>query len=286
MVRVHLMYAPDFSGCWAKIERAKEHRDSLDQYVRDWGAVENNCPRLGIKFKAETGEHIVYVQSMPDYTRFLQRSSLIVGDAIHNLRGALDHLAFQLALKNTAATIVNERERMRRIQFPIEDAPERFKRRCQGRNRGGWIADLHADHQAIIERYQVYHRLDDEGLEWARYFHPLETLRDLSDADKHRLLLRVVCFPSSIRIRDPAVSLIAQSHIRADLERFGAIAVNFVEPNAELYHARMPWPQTQMNMAGHVIPEISLADGRPIIKVIDRIAAVVVKIVREFDPLP
>jgi hypothetical protein len=165
---------------WAKIERAKEHRDVLDAYIAKTFSLKRNCPHVGIKFQPDSGEHVLFVNQMPDLRLPLLRCGAIIGDVCHNLRSALDHLAFQLAHRNKGGSVTNER----RIQFPIEDNPATFKGRCTDPGRRGWIADLHPDDQAIIERFQVYNRLNEHlptgGLR-RPFRHTLGLLRDLSD---------------------------------------------------------------------------------------------------------
>jgi hypothetical protein len=60
-----------------------------------------------------------------------------------------------------------------------------------------------------------------------------------------------------------------------------------VELGTEIARAKLPngLLHQDVDMAGYVSPQISLPDGRSIGAVIDKIAAVVVKIVREFEPL-
>src|SRR6266478_2626561 len=104
-------------GCWSKIARAKEHRDLLESHSKQTFSVEANRPRFGAKFEADTSEYVFYVNYMPDLTAAFDRASLILGDAVANLRSALDYLVFQLAIWNTNGNVRDERN----VQFPITD---------------------------------------------------------------------------------------------------------------------------------------------------------------------
>src|SRR5262245_46372286 len=109
-------------ACLLKVERAKEHRDALDAYIRDTFAIDANRPRLGVKSDPETGEQILYINYMPELDGFANRCSLILGDAVHNLRSALDRLAYQLAHRSTSGNI----QKPKSIQFPICDTTGEF----------------------------------------------------------------------------------------------------------------------------------------------------------------
>lgn len=278
------MYVASFNSCWAKIERAKEHRDTLDTHIREKFAIEENRPRLGIKFDGDTSEHVLYVNYMPDLGRFFENVGVILGDALHNLRSALDHLAFQLALRNTNGNVRNER----RVQFPIEDSLEGFERRCEDTRRG-WLFEVNPDDRAIIERYQGRHRVHEE-VSVGLYFHPLVMLRDLSDSDKHRLLPTMMVPSSGQELLGgpggmPFFLLMART--MQEMSQLEAPKIERVELNTEIARVQLGdrAGQQDLDMAGYVAPVIALAEGRPVVAVIDKIVAVVVKVIREFDPI-
>jgi len=277
------MYTPSFNGCWAKVERAKEHRDSLDAYIRETFAVEGNRPRVGMKFDRETEEHILYVNYMPDLEAFFTRVSVILGDTVHNLRSGLEHLAFQLALWNTDGNVRNERQ----VQFPIEDTEEAFNARC-ALGRGGWLAEVHPDHQAIIERSQPYHGIDQETMMMGLDFHALAMLRDLSNMDKHRLLATVMIPPTSLEFVGHMPLLFLLMGMAQRLFRFeSAIEMKPIELGAEISRGKFFQSAVgqETDMAGYIRPEITLPEGRSVLIVLDRIAAVVVKVISEFEAL-
>lgn len=94
---------------------------------------------------------------------------VIVGEIIHDVRSALDHLVWQLALLNTATPT-------RVTQFPIAISEEEFRS-----NRGqNMIRDLAPKHRTAIEELQPY-KGTDTGL-------ALYDLRVLSNTDKHRVI--------------------------------------------------------------------------------------------------
>lgn len=84
---------PDFAGAFAKIERANEHIAAFEAEGerhfarRPYSVVQSPDPETG-----RPGYHLYERLAFPD-----RRLALLVGDAIHNLRAALDHLVFACA---------------------------------------------------------------------------------------------------------------------------------------------------------------------------------------------
>jgi hypothetical protein len=98
---------------------------------------------------------------------------LIAGDCVHNLRSALDHLVYAIAIdQSPTGKLADERA----IAFPIKDASKDFN---SVRRR---LKELSLPVQAAIEAVQPYNRAH------ATLPPLLAVLRDLDDADKHRLL--------------------------------------------------------------------------------------------------
>jgi hypothetical protein len=131
--------------------------------------------------------------------------SLIIGDCLHNLRSALDNLAFELVLEHKQGPL--SKGIVRDSAFPIlsvdieQDAEtmKRFKRMTRGMSPGA---------RKAIEALQPYTRKKNFAS------HPLWQLNELSIRDKHRLPpvasvvnLRSVAFgvPDGIELDDVKV---------------------------------------------------------------------------------
>jgi hypothetical protein len=169
--------------CRAKLERAKDHFEALAEtqtaFLRDPDtydiALEVNKQRrpvLRVEDIKEPG---------PDW-------GLLIGDCVHNLRSALDHLAFQLMLGNRSGRV--PRELVKSSAFPIYLSSREFRKlRTKGPKRGqptpdsglNKIVGVSATATAIIERLQPYHRRKNPGTR------TLWELQELSNTDKHRL---------------------------------------------------------------------------------------------------
>jgi hypothetical protein len=220
---------------------------------------------------------------MPQYQDVSLDISSIVGDTVHNFRSALNLLAFQLALRNTNGQIKNER----RIQFPIEDDPIVYERRCRAtsdKDVGGWIAELSASDQDIIREFQPY-RSNQEG----QY---LRLIRDVNDADKHRVLIRVGIAANYIHNADERIQTIAAAFMQT--HGLDAMLQSVIAPElgTELYGAVIPdWPETNVHVAGYVLPMLILVDtARPLPYAVGKalafMAEAVGNILYKFSPLP
>lgn len=283
------MYQPSFNGAWAKVERAKNHREALYDHIAEAFAREADRPRLSTKFNHRTGEHEAYVSHMPDVEWTLAKASAMLGDVVQNLRNALNLLAFELALKNLDGSFPSW-ERERRVQFPIEDKPSTFEERCRpkpSQERSGWIADLAESDWAIFDEYQPYHRRHPYTYVRAnRLYHPLADLRDLSDADKHKRLTELRIPPTRVDSRSPELQMIVYSHMQRQ-PHGGPYRVPFVELGTVLFHAIMPdLPKSEVEVAGYITPEVTLTDGRGALNVADGWGKIVVMILGRYSPIP
>lgn len=148
-----------------KVERAEEHLKALD---RDILAFQRDNP-CRVRHYEDLDKALYIVRSYLPIVP--QRFGLIAGDAIHNLRSALDHLVWQLALTKPERPFD-------RTEFPIvaKDTPENrayFKRVTQS------VPD---EALPIIKELQPYQR-------GARYKDdPLWQLDKLWNIDKHRVI--------------------------------------------------------------------------------------------------
>ncbi len=273
---------PSLAPCISKVERAKEHRDSLKQYVANTFAIESNRPRCGIKFERETKQHVVFINYMPNLVGFLERCSIIYGDAVINLRSSLDRLAFQLALLNTSGKIRDESS----IQFPICDTVQSFDGA-----KGRWLKEIGMKHITIIESFQGYHTLD-ENVSLGDYFHPLSMLRDLTVIDKHRLPIRLAIPTSGMEAPHPLTMQILLKAFASQIVNVSGVyqsnPLQFpaAELGAEVMRAELPLGASEfdVDMAGYIAPMIAIEGDRSAVASLDKIASVVVKVIREFEP--
>src|SRR5713226_8131497 len=91
-----------------KIERAKKHLLDLEALLRKFRNESLNV--VGTKGDSKTGQSTHFHVNLP----ILPFDALAAaGDIVHNLRSALDHLAYQLVIVGSG------KEPTRRLEFPI-----------------------------------------------------------------------------------------------------------------------------------------------------------------------
>ncbi len=163
------MTAPDLASVWAKLGRSEAHVEFLKHEVTAW--LSSNPYRLSKQTSPDLTRHgyVISVLNPPN----LELWSLIASDAIHNLRCALDHLVYAVAVFQSKTTPPPEAET---LAFPICDSPKWFK----GASKR--IRTLSRCVRTEIEGLQPYNRPH------SRLPPLLSLLRDFNDGDKHRLL--------------------------------------------------------------------------------------------------
>jgi len=110
---------------------------------------------------------------------------LLIGDCLHNMRSALDNLVYDLAIAHRGSPL--SKSIARNSQFPIFKDCGDFMRTGMDQIRG-----IHPDAKAVIKGLQPYHRGDKFA------YHRLWMLRELSNADKHRLLHPTLLQPAAM----------------------------------------------------------------------------------------
>jgi hypothetical protein len=165
------------------MQRAQEHLGTLVAaiagFLRD---PETYSPVLEIK---EQRRPVLVMEDMKEPP---PEWGALIGDYAHNLRSALDHLAFQLTIANSSGAI--SKERIKGSAFPILVKSKDFWHAHSKGSKIGqpvWGSGLHKllgvsdTAKAIIEGLQPYHRRKYPGTR------TLWELEELWNGDKHRL---------------------------------------------------------------------------------------------------
>ena len=169
----------NLDGVHLKLDRAKEHWDALNREIRSY--LDNHtivptatCEPLQRLYIFRVGK----VQPLP------ARWGIIVGDIVHNIRSALDHLVTQLV-------IVNGQTPDRNHAFPVCVKSSDWRRQVEDAKPGK--SALHGVAPAavsLIESIQPFHIGAQRDAERST----LAGLQRLSNADKHRLVHSVRTF--------------------------------------------------------------------------------------------
>lgn len=146
-----------------KVERAQEHLASLSAEVRAY--LESKPYAVSIRRDPQSRRLIYFVASVRPAPK---RLSALLGDTIHNLRSALDHLAFQLVWVATGKSPSNH------VYFPIADDRSKYIEQRRKQLKGATPAAI-----AAVDGLSPYKGGNDE----------LWLLHKLNNVDKHRVLI-------------------------------------------------------------------------------------------------
>lgn len=178
----------DYSSAIAKFTRAEEHVDNVIAIERTWR--ESEPVALVGKRSDENLSENVYVALRAPLPPSL---GPVLGDAIHNLRSTLDHLAMALAIANGA----NHHDRS--VSFPVCSSPDKYfgvPTRTGARPKSppvsgaGAVSKLTAAARGAIEALQPYNR--------GPYASALSELQYLDNVDKHRRIISSELLPGYI----------------------------------------------------------------------------------------
>lgn len=161
--------ASGYERVLAKYDWAKKHVHNFEAAVDSFR--ESNPHSIRRSHDVQAGQYVYYVEAVPVVPDDL---SFMLGDAIHNLRSTLDHLA-------CALVIASGSEPNSKTAFPIFDTPEAFSEMSRGKVPGLGKMALET-----LDRVQPYKK---GWGNWAWQLHKLDII------DKHRLLLTVSTIP-------------------------------------------------------------------------------------------
>lgn len=171
----------DFTSVFSKIGRAEAHYKMYEQETLKW--AEQLPTAISLVGNDDGSRYTVMAENI--YPPDLERWSLIAADCVHNLRCALDHLVYALAIQDSK---IDPPTKKRYLQFPITESESEFA------TQEFRMAGLNPDSKALIEAAQPYnHRhLDSPAI--------LTVLNDLENTDKHRLLNTAAHYAAGVRI--------------------------------------------------------------------------------------
>lgn len=189
----------------------------------------------------------VHENHSPDVVRW----GLLLGDALYNVRCALDYLAYALTILETKR---DPPPRAKSIYFPIVTDPQHWlpKMRSQIPRVGGKVQDA-------IETMQPYHGGDDPTIRNRVGEHPLELLATLNNADKHSILpvLVVVMAQASVYAWHPPIDA------EFDADRIGDLmwkTDRALKEDAVIVRGafKVTGPNPKVNMGADVTPGVQV----------------------------
>jgi hypothetical protein len=251
-----MTYTPDFRGVWAKIDRAREHTQTLNNEIgvgpdgvpTRFAAINRVSVRL--EYEPDTGYHVFRTAgALPEDV--LRRWGVIAGDVIHNLRSALDHVVWQLSLVGTGGA---EPKNPDIVKFPIQDNPPRY---YHGKNfqRTAALHEVPAKYRAIIYEHQPHGSAFNFG---HGTVHPFSRLRDLSNLDNHQLIIKAPPLADNLMVDTEAIFGDAGAEIIEQHFVDGVVGEPLVR-GAEMMRVKVRPASLQLNMemAGYIAVEPS-----------------------------
>ncbi len=230
----------DLTGPRVKIERACEHARALEAEIEPVLNGERHRIQLSAEFDPDSGYHIFRIAKIPHEWR--SRLAVMLGDIVHNLRSALDQIAWQLVINHSGRPTTPGAAK--RIKFPIETDRQRLAR------TDTFIKVSPAD-QTIIERVQSYNGSGNPKLVG------LMVLERLSNQDKHRVLNPILLSTRNVTFKDSALENSRVTGIDAMSIRLRGLKVG-----AEFMRGIVPMEfRDKIEVAGYVIPNAKLPQG-------------------------
>lgn len=157
----------------AKYARALEDFQALDRDVRRF--LNSKPYRMGVEFEPQSGWHVARLRIREEPP---PRLSVIAGNVAYQLLSGLNHVAWELAVRKLG--IARARKKRQGIEFPIAKTSGDFDARAIVTQR---LVSKQA--LAVFDKLQPYNRTNGEK---TAPQHPLVTMKEVADADKHRIL--------------------------------------------------------------------------------------------------
>jgi hypothetical protein len=199
-----MVASPDpLLGARIKTERAEEHIIQLETAEREFRSVNPDVFSTYTEYRGSTRVICARIKLTLPFAW-----GTIIGDAVHNLRSALDLLTYQL---------VPPAKRSTNTMFPIFKSESTYESHVAGRINGS-----HPEVRTILDRLKPY-KGGTDGFWW---------IHDIDIHDKHHVLLPVVGSIRDIALEHtvqgtPLYSWNFPDHVRCPVED-GAVLVNFV----------------------------------------------------------
>jgi hypothetical protein len=177
-----------FDGPRTKVYRA---RQNVRRFERHTEANPSGLWRFSMVLDRGAG---AFVLTVAEVRAVPLRTLLLIDEAAHHLRSALDQLLFAVALADSGV----EQET---TQFPLVTDPADWDKSPNGkRTQTKWLAGASTAHRDAIEKRQPYHPWTFRGRSMT---HPLKTLSDLNNDNKHRILQEGFVILDSLRLNFP-----------------------------------------------------------------------------------
>jgi hypothetical protein len=267
-------------GCWAKVNRAWEHFHALEAEILT-APEYMDAVAFGQQFDSQRNVVTVTVTGVPDLPL---RWATMATDCLQNFRSALNYLVWELSRWNLAQMGISKNPNWR-TQFPFWTEPGQFPIKQ--------IPNVNPTHQTVLKGLQP---MTESGLRRTRllprpmlppdvitslaFYHPLTLLRKLTNTDKHKVLPLLIAgvaggtFMPSVGIR---CTVRGSGVVASHALKLGAVWAEFdVIPEG---------PNPEVDVKHYVTLKVAFEDGRVVETTIPEIGAIVLGMIREFEPV-
>lgn len=181
-----------FEGCFARLDRAREHRD---EFGAEWARYLDGLPA---EMTYEVGDNGRGRISIIRHEPPPHRLSLLIGEFLYELRAALDNCLYEVAVQHSGQ---DPPRGQAVLQFPIYDTPK------------AWTSNLYRlkhlsdEHREMLERIQPY-QAERQDLNCMRI------LNRLARSDRHRTLHVVgsIVAEGALLVEAPPGSRVTEQH--------------------------------------------------------------------------
>jgi hypothetical protein len=244
------------ADAWAKYKRADAHADALHREISVYR--ESDAVDIVHESDPQTRDYVfrVKVREPPP----LREWGLTVGDVLHNLRSALDSLAWQLVILSTGTE--PPEQIARKIYFPLAASPDSFFRRAVLEH----VLPVHRDLMHDVQPYQAG-------------YGALGTLDELSRQDKHRAIHPTYLIDDDFTLEPEAVR-------DCKILRVIYAPVGPLEDGGELarIQGESTGPESEVNGHANLTCHIALSDGTALQHLLDDMGKAVGRVLSEFEP--
>lgn len=247
------------AGAWEKVERADKQTRLLNREFRAF--AEGETRRIAHGPDEETGDYLFWVEVLKETP--VLRWGVRIGEIVHNLHSALDHVTWQLALAHLKREPTEEEARD--ITFPIALSKGAFNSH-QVRYHVGRVRF------ELLRPHQPYYRTNDPATD------ALAVLKRLSNHDKHRVVQTTVAALSDFRLE-------IETHDCEIIDRKDAPPGVFLEERVELTRikGRVTGPEPELEGKARLLGRIAFRDGTVAGRELDRIRASVREVLDAFE---
>lgn len=241
----------------AKVERGEQHTNAVREELRR--TFDSDPPGIGFREYAdlETQEWVLTITEVDDLPL---KVGVLIGDALHNFRSALDQMVFELAFIDTKG------REMEKTAFPCSTTLDNWRSTYV---QNTLLAGLSKTHRTVIQRLQPYRRW-----EWPDLppMHPFALLNDLSNDDKHRLVQPTLVFPVSIEFDIPHVG--QDCHVRDGPIGGESVIGRPAEVGADLIRIpiEITGPNPHMEVKTDAQAQVCFRNGIPADGLVDQVA--------------